>query len=88
MINLFFVGIWCSCSEGQFQLKVASKNNMINYDSSYNDYQMELTIGLLETLKDALKIHSVSEESDHLLDYSLTCSTTLDNPGIRSSVQN
>ena len=48
---------------------------------------MALTAGLFEALKDALKIHSASEESDHSLDYSRTCSTTLDNPVITALVQ-
>ena len=60
---------------------------MIIPDSSDNDYQMALTIGLFEALKDALKIHAASEEYDHSLDYSSTCSTTLDNTVIRALVQ-
>ena len=68
-------------------MKVASKNNMINSDSSDNDSQITLTIGLFEALKDALKIHAASEKSDHLLDYSRTCSTTIFNPVIRSLFQ-
>ena len=48
---------------------------------------MVLTIGMFKALKDALKIHAASEEYDHLLDYSCTFSTTLDNPVIRALVQ-
>ena len=50
--------IWCICHEGQFQVKFASKNKMIDYDSSENDYQMALTIGLFGEFEDALKIHT------------------------------
>ena len=49
---------------------------------------MALTIGLLEALKDALKIRATSEEADHSLDCSCTCRTTIDNPDIRALVQN
>ena len=50
---------------------------MIIPDSSDNDYQMALTIGLFEALKDALKIHAASEEYDNSLDYYRTCSTNI-----------
>ena len=67
-------------------MKVLSKKKMINHDSSENDSQMALTMGMLEALKYELKIHAASEESDNSLDYSRTCSTTIDNPLIRASV--
>ena len=69
-------------------MKVASKKKMINYDSSDNDSQMNLKIGLFKASKDALKIHADSEESDNLLDYYRTCSTTIDNLVIRALVKN
>ena len=46
-------------------MNVASKNKMVDSDSSYNDYQMALTVDLFKALKDELKIHAASEESDH-----------------------
>ena len=61
---------------------------MINSDSSENDSQMALTIGLIEAFKNELKIHASSEESNHSLDYSSTFSTALDNPFIRAIFQN
>ena len=53
-------------------MKVAPKNKIIDSDSSENDSQMVLTIGLFEEMKDAIKIHPSSEESDNSLDYSRT----------------
>ena len=43
---VLFVGIWYSCHEGQFQVKVALKKKMINSDSSDNDSQIALTRAL------------------------------------------
>ena len=53
---------------------------MINSDSLDDNPQMAIKIGLFEALKYALKIHAASEKSDHSLDYSCTCITTIDNP--------
>ena len=69
-------------------MKVEPTKKIINYYSLENDSKLALTIGLFEALKDALKMHAVSEKSDHSLNYYRTYIITLDNPVIRALFQN
>ena len=68
-------------------MKILSKKSIINSDSLVNDSQMALAEGLFKALKYSLKIHATSEESYNSLDFSRTCSITLDNPFIRALVK-